>query len=132
VNRVRGTRRSLVPLCLLGLNKIRKREQIERRAARQLDRSAPAPEPFEGIDSAHARHHIHTQAFHFGMMTTEMDGVALAQIFQIERRNGDDFGVQINHRLSKCRDISKTGDDGKIEIAAEFSGAEWTSFEQEG
>ncbi|MEA2165591.1 MAG: hypothetical protein QOK37_3718 [Thermoanaerobaculia bacterium] len=52
-----------------------------------------------------------------------MDGVALAQVFQIERRNGDDLGVQINHRLSKRCDIPKTGDDGKVEIAAEFSGA---------
>jgi hypothetical protein len=57
------------------------------------------------------------------MVTTEMDGVALAQVFQIERRNGDDLGVQINHRLSKGRDIPKAGADGKVKTAAEFSGA---------
>lgn len=58
---------------------------------------------FSRVDPSHARHHVHTQAFRFGVMTTEMDGVALAQVFQLERR-GHHFGwsaVDINENANE-------------------------------
>jgi len=52
------------PLCLLRLNEIRKRQHIERVPSGSS--TVVRRDQFERIDSSHARHHVHTQAFRFG------------------------------------------------------------------
>jgi hypothetical protein len=50
-------------------------------------------------------------------------GVTLPEVLHVERRDRNHFGVQMVHCLAKCGDVPKAGDDGKVDSAAEFSGA---------
>ncbi|MFZ9938061.1 MAG: hypothetical protein ACO3JG_13540, partial [Luteolibacter sp.] len=109
-------------LGLFRFYEIRQREEIRFEVV-DGNGGASLPEFREWIDAAHDRHHIDSQAFDTGCLTTEMNRQATMEEGFLECGHCNHLGLQFVQRCLKAPQILRFGEDGEVHVAAKFRSA---------
>ena len=110
----------LVALGLLGSDQVGQRHEIAREPAGQGDRRAASPQRRERRHTTHPGHDVDAHVKGVRMPAAEMHGVAPPQILKPERRNGNDFCLQIRQGAAEPGEIASVGEHDEVGVPAKL------------
>jgi hypothetical protein len=113
----------LVSLCLLGLNQIRQRHDIDIQFIVESEGNATFPKRLKGRHPSQLGHDVNAHVHRLGVVATKVNGMTFFQVFGKERGDGNTLSLEIIEGRLKPIQVLKVGKNDKVDVSAELSRA---------